>query len=82
MKFRITSSNWFADEVLSKYPCLKNYSFEWHEDEDRPPSHYSGYGVITINTLEDLIQLMNECDEPLIISKEPYGIEIYDGWRE
>lgn len=81
MKFKVQSSNWYTDQVLEKYPCLKNYSPEWIPDTSGQ-SHYEGYVVITINTLEELCKLATECDEPLIIFREFDLVEIYDGYRE
>ena len=47
-------------------------------------SYIEKHPKIEIKTLDDLINLLNSVDAPLIIAKEDEGlsIEIYDGYRE
>lgn len=62
-------------EVISEYPCLEKYG--WDD------------GCININSLEELLSLYDEIDNPLIIYRQPVYfndndpiIEIYDDYRE
>ena len=47
-------------------------------------SYIEKHPKIEIRTLEELINLLNAVDTPIIIAKEDDGlsIEIYDGYRE
>lgn len=43
------------------------------------------YWAIYINTLDDLLELLEEVENPIVINKYENGglsIEIYDGYRE
>lgn len=89
-------------EILEKYPCLKDYEFEVVEplkkryirikDENgNPIKQVDFYKIkrmlITVDSLEQLTKLVNEINQPIIISKlnekyASFNIEIYDGYRE
>ena len=95
--------NWDnLNEMLEKYPVLKNYEIEpvkirktryikiWDEN-GRPIRQRDDYRVtrimISVNSLEQLLELINAVDQPIIISKleeehADFNIEIYDGYRE
>jgi len=83
MEFKIgTTSNMFTE----KEPPAKN-SYPY-----RHKTHKNNYEwCIEINTLEDLLQLIEEVEEPIVIyenitdrekDKPKYTIEIYDTYRE
>ena len=82
MEFTITKSSEWISEIK---PC-KNAELIKNEKQ------YKEW-KIEINTLEELIQLMKDVDEPLVIQNRFYmfgkpqdgielEIEIYDGYRE
>ena len=84
MKFYVTSTVWDSeDELLKHYPALKNFG---HNDH-----------CITINTIEELMNLLNEVGKSICVFCDPEvydrntrkwvkigipEIEIYDGYRE
>ena len=76
MKIHVTTVDTnISATVISQYPCLEKYG--WDD------------GCININSLEELLALYDEIDDPLIIYREPmyFGdnepiIEIYDDYRE
>lgn len=82
--------------LIEEYPCLKDYSLEVkrtgfpaksriHDENGRPVYQtftqfvYTPY--ITINTIDDLMNLVKSVENPLIINTSG-EIEIYDGYRE
>ena len=94
------TSVWHDEDVIKSYPKLSDFAFRFEEeekprfdairDENGKLMHqYVGARVvkhpkIEIETLEDLINLLNSVDNPIIIAKEDdsLSIEIYDGYRE
>lgn len=71
MKFQIFKTSSFNEE---KCPCKNSIK----ENEDF---------FVNINTLEQLLELIDEVETSIIISKggydeNEYTIEIYDDWRE
>lgn len=70
MEFEITRTSDYLDK---NKPCDKAYLAG--EDE------WGNIYKIKIDTLEDLISLMEEVGEKLIL-KQDLSIEIYDDWRE
>lgn len=86
MEFLITaSSSNNSNIVLNKYPELLDFGFEFGPPAD-PGRFQKAY--IEINTLEDLIRLMEETGEPVILAidnrhgYDKRSIEIYDCCRE
>lgn len=77
MRFKIRSTRERrACEIIKKYPCLRKYCYEYIDGQ--LPS-------IGVENLYRLIQLKNDLDQELIITKDStgiYTIEIYDGFRE
>ena len=74
MKFRVKCSYWYGgQEALDKYKCFEKYNAVI-EDEEL---------YITLNSLQDLIDIKNEIGESIIIDsdKENYLI-IYDDYIE
>lgn len=59
--------------LLDEYPVLKEYKFEHVESNH--------YGIIQIDTLEELFDLQQKLGPELIISSK-FEIEIYDDYRE
>lgn len=83
MRVAIHSTIWSAEELLEFYPCLKDYNFI-----NIHPVSYQGPSI-EINNLDNIFELMNKTDKPIIIIKTdeeyhgyPYNLEIYDGYRE
>lgn len=85
MRFRVTSSTWCldteTDKLIREYPFLKNYNLQITDLGETsywkvPRKHVH----ITINTLDELLELQTVAKYPLIIT--PDEIEIYDGYRE
>jgi hypothetical protein len=48
---------------------------------DDPKARYTEW-LIEINSLEELLELARQCDNPLIVDAKNMDIEIYDTWRE
>ena len=84
-----------ADTLLSYYPCLSDFNLDYPE----PPIVLGNpqgirfkerYSYISINSLEELVELMRKTARPLIIgttdfndgATADYSIEIYDNYRE
>ena len=80
-----TSSSDNSNVVLNKYPELLGFGFEFVPPAD-PGCFQKAY--VEINTLEDLIRLMEETGEPVILAinnrygYDKHSIEIYDCCRE
>ena len=84
MKFRIVNTESWGYLDKEKYPQIKA---EEHDD---------GTSMITINTIEELIELINVVDKNIFIRRgdtefffdkakhddDKYTIEIYDDYRE
>lgn len=93
MKFAVTRP---YDKPLENYG-LKSMSFkkpnefkEYDKDDDW---YTKVYAEIEINTLEELLDFKQRCNEPIIIqntddfyeeyhTRYPYEIKIYDDWIE
>ena len=74
--------NWNdIDELISKYPCLKEYDVKMADKVSDYGHHYNRI-EIKVNTLEDLIELSKKVGHPLVIDSRDLNIEIYDSWRE
>ena len=74
--------NWAnIDELVDDYPCLKDYGVK-----AVTKTSMRGYETnrieITINSLEELMDLANRVGFPLILKANENCIEIYDGYRE
>lgn len=95
MKYHIYSARRWrgkSAELITEYPCLKNYDFEVGEifksyvsarirDERGRFIEQIDYrivrvGYITIDTLEQLGELRKDVESPLIVSDGDYGPEI------
>lgn len=95
MKYHIYSAHrWRGepDELITEYPCLKNYDFGVEEiskpyasarirDERGQFIKQINYkiirvGYITIDTLEQLGELRKDVESPLIVSDGDYGPKI------
>lgn len=85
MDFRITSS-WLCldtetDKLIATYPCLNKYELRivdlGRTDYWKNPQKHAH---ITINSLEELLELQTAVEHPLIITQDE--IEIYDDYRE
>lgn len=76
MDFRIKSTDNFTNELLlNEYPILSKYNVRVI---DR-------HVYVTINTVEDLMKLIEDVENPIIIDDgccKNACIEIYDGYRE
>jgi len=65
---------------------MKFYQYNTSQNLVYPIEKHSD--IVEINSLEELLKLVNECmDEGIIISKTdnkeiPYSLEIYDNYRE
>ena len=94
-KIEASSVRWDGYEMLSKYPALTNFGYKVEEvtkirnipirDEDnkrifQPTPTIIKTPYITIDSLEQLIELHKVVDESLIITSD--SIEIYDSYRE
>ena len=93
MKFLVESSvHWERDKLIENYPCLRKYGYD--DSELIKHKRYSSFDIkpayITIDSLEQLLEFMNEVDAPVIVNDTfiqdnvtaKYSIEIYDGYRE
>lgn len=89
-------------KMLEDYPCLKDYGFEpikvrrvcyerFMDENGRPikqeKSHTVDRMMVSVNSLEQLLELVRAVQEPIIISPldekhASFNIEIYDGYRE
>ena len=94
------TSVWHDEDVIKSYPKLSDFAFRCDEEEQprriairddegqlmwqQVGSYIKKRPKIEIKTLEDLINLLNSVDNPIIIAKEDgsLSIEIYDGFRE
>ena len=94
------SSVWHDEDVIKSYPQLSDVAFRCddearprritiRDDEGRlmwqqVGSYIKKHPKIEIKTLEELINLLNSVDNPIIIAKEDdcLSIEIYDSYRE
>ena len=94
------SSVWHDEDVIKSYPQLSDFAFRCDVEErprrvtirddegqlmwQQVGSYIKKRPKIEIKTLEDLINLLNSVDNPIIIAKEDdsLSIEIYDGYRE
>ena len=77
MKFKISSATFTLwSERLKKleagYPCLHNFGFEIVDD----------YAYVTVNTLEQLTDLIKQVGNKVIIYLEEMWIVIYDDYWE
>lgn len=95
MKFKLFSTTWDTDELIERYPFVKKYGLE---DPHKIPIDSANeidlaYRdiFITVNSLEDLLIILNKarrankycCD--LVVGYCDDGnmfIELYDGYRE
>lgn len=70
MKFRIVTTCEFKPEkVIEDYPCLNKFNFD--------------DGYVTINSLEELMDLIKAVENEIIIEDNSIPqIEIYDSYRE
>ena len=93
------TSVWNDEDVIKSYPKLSDFAFRCDEEEQprriairddegqlmwqQVGSYIKKRPKIEIKTLEDLINLLNSVDNPIIITKEDdsLSIEIYDGFR-
>lgn len=64
------------DKLLRDYPCLEDFGFE-NETID---GQFNAY--IKIDSIEDLMKLIDKVGHALIIYDDPPMIEIYDNYRE
>lgn len=77
MKFRIEATSiWSDSDLIDRYPMLEKFNYE-----------FTGkVAYVVINTLEELIELMNTAKEELIIKRhwgtDELTVEIYDSYRE
>ena len=94
------TSVWHDEDVIKSYPKLSDFAFRCVEEEQprrvairddegrlmwqQVGSYIKKRPKIEIEALEDLINLLNSVDNPIIITKEDDGlsIEIYDCCRE
>lgn len=78
------SSSWSREDIdrlVRDFPCLKDYDIRLSENKNLAGFSYRVV-EITINSLEDLVELSKKVDQPLVFDgRDPY-IEIYDTWRE
>lgn len=81
-----------------KFEIFRTYGPVWAQEDQKPceEAHFiSGvtekgieykYWAVYINTLDDLLDLLEEVKHPLIIDKDEindgFSIEIYDGYIE
>lgn len=91
MKIRIKATSVGSyDKVIDRYPCLKdfNYTEILYPNECSRPIIDS---YIDIESLDDLISLINAVDQDIVLFRKPewdpscksdYYVEIYDDWRE
>ena len=78
MIFKIT--NTACSRLSERYPILLKYGFR-----NEVESYFGGTtGMIVIDSLDDLVELVRDLQKEIIIStmSEEVEIEIYDGWRE
>ena len=74
--------NWNdLDELISDYPCLKDYGVRPVEKVNDHGYHYQRI-EITVNSLEELVELSKKVGHPLVFNAREPSIEIYDSYRE
>ena len=76
MKFQIYRSLDYmpnCERMLGTYPALANYNFKTDK---------AGNGYVTITSLKQLMQMVEEIGQKIILSPNNDGIEIYDNYRE
>lgn len=96
MEFTIDASCTLKSNLLTEYPCLRNFKFYEKEEtvscegyirdeEDKriqqTITKSKKTPKICIDTLDDLMNLSRMTETPIIIDSD-YTIEIYDGYRE
>lgn len=69
------------DELVSKYPFLKEYNVRPVEKESFNGTRYKRI-EIDVNTLEELLELSKKAEQPLVINSREPSIEIHDSYRE
>lgn len=62
-----------CEKMLETYPALANYNFKTDK---------TGNGYVTITSLKQLIQMVQEIGQEIILSPDNVSIEIYDDYRE
>lgn len=84
MRYRLISSIFYGDNMLKRYPLLDRFDIEAVSDSNMDTQFY-----ITIDTIEDLRDLMNYVGaiviDNYVVNPRWYyepTIEIYDGPRE
>lgn len=77
MIFTVTRTNGYKHSLLEDYPILSKYNYH-----DEQIVFWHCEGKIVINSLEELVLLAKEVEQPLIVDTNPLTIEIYDDWRE
>lgn len=95
MKFKLFSTNWDTNELIEKYPFVKNYGLEdpYKGPGDSPNEIDLAYRdiFITVNSLEDLMIILDkahrankDCYDLIVgyCDDENMFIELYDGYRE
>lgn len=85
MRFRVTTDIYTPGTIDTGYPVLKKYSLDIEEFSDISPLTNIDYtykkAYITINSLEDLINLEDALGYPILLANNGYEriIEIRDG---
>lgn len=77
MKIRVEATSvWHDDNLFEAYPILAKFKHEYVNE----------HNYIVIDSLEDLINLMDECKEELVLQRHwdtnELLLEIYDTYRE
>lgn len=76
MKFQIYRSLGYRtcyEKMLEAYPTLANYNFKMDKFGD---------GYVTITSLKQLMQMVEEIGQKIILSPDGDSIEIYVNYRE
>lgn len=87
MKFYVTRPYHYGEDVLDAYPQLKKYNAILKDFDPDDPYDTEKECIIEINNLDELLDLRDDINRPIIIHDYDihdikYMLEIYDDYIE
>lgn len=71
-----------AQEVMKVFPNLVTHNIESKHNADQYLLNYSGFGVIAVKAIQELVQVIKEQDERIAKLEQAQGIAISNGATE